>query len=472
MITGNFWKLHDDKALLKIDSAAMHLLTETGVRIENDELLDMLEAAGCRIEPSSLRCYFSEKLIADTITTFGRNPEDSVQIRTGWNPQNALSQIGSYPHLLDWPSGNRRLASRQDVIDMAKMAHTLDDFADIGRVLVCSDIDPHIEPMWNTLQLAKITDKPIIGGEVMFVEQIEPLVKMGEVLTGKPGDTVLLTSCDFFIAPLILDRRQADLFIAKRKLGMPVDPGTMPISGLSSPITIAGTVAVAVAELIAGWVLGYLINPDLPAGGIVCSGSLDMRTATACFSSPEALLQDAMTSQLCRHLYGINVSAVTGYSDCKRPGLEAVFQKMLGLSLVPFGTTRFVSAGILSAGQDYSPVQHILDAEINKAMERIWGGFEVTDETIALDLIQEQITSGHANFVETDHTFDHFKSEQWYPKWIDRNVWQGKSTELAAEHEMLERINAYCKSGIEQYQQPEIDQTKITELHKILKAAE
>jgi len=151
MITGNLWKLHDDQALQKIDSAAMSLLTKSGVRIENDELLDLLESAGCRIERSSLRCYFSENLIADTISKLGGRTDDNVEIPMSWNPQKLLSQTASYPHLVDWPSGYRRLANRQDVVDMAKMAHTLDDFGEVGRVLVCSEVDPHTRLGWPSV---------------------------------------------------------------------------------------------------------------------------------------------------------------------------------------------------------------------------------------------------------------------------------------------------------------------------------
>ena len=43
MITGQFWKLHDDAALHRIDSAAIRLLTHSGCRIEHEGLLDMLE---------------------------------------------------------------------------------------------------------------------------------------------------------------------------------------------------------------------------------------------------------------------------------------------------------------------------------------------------------------------------------------------------------------------------------------------
>ena len=321
--------------------------------------------------------------------------------------------------------------------------------------------------------MAPPQSKPIGGGEVLHPQCVAPLVRMGEVLSGSPGDTSLVASCDFFISPLIYDRKQAESFLEKRRFGIKNVPGTMPISGLSAPVTIAGTVAVAVAELMVGWVLGYVVNPDLPAGGIVATGSLDMRTASACFGSPEALLQDMTTVQLCRRLYGVSVAAATGYVDCKRPGLEAVFQKMYPLVSAPLGTRLILRGnGLLSGGQDYSPVQHMLDAEISKAIERFWGSFEVSDETIALDLIEEMTRKGTTNFLDTDHTIRHFRLEQWYPKWFDRSRWQGQSFEVEAERKMLGRIDRYCRDAVKQYERPDIDQHRIDELRRIFLAAE
>ena len=355
---------------------------------------------------------------------------------------------------------------------MARMAHVLEEFDAVGRVLVCSEVDPRLKPMWTSLQIAQATDKRVIGGEVMLPEQIEPLVRMGEVLSGETEDTTLLAPCDFFIAPLVLDSTQAECFVRKRRYGMRIQPGTMPISGLSSPITIAGTVTVALAEMIAGWVLGYVLRPDLPADGIVCTGTMDMRTACPCFSSPEALLQDVMTVQTCRRLYGIRVYPATGYVDCKRPGLEAVFHKMLPLVATPLGAGGGIGGGLLSAGQDYSPVQHLLDAEINDAVQRFKGSFEISDETIALELIQKQIDAGTVDFIGDQHTMDHFRSEHWYPKWLDRTLWQGEDAELDQERKMLQRIDDYCKDAIRRYEPPQIDRAKATELSRIFASAE
>lgn len=474
MIVGKIWEMHDSAALGKLDSAAVRLLRDSGCRIDHEGLLDMMEAAGCIITRNNNRCYMPESLVRKVVAAIGKKEiADSVNIPTGWNPQRRLWHGGTYPHILDWPSGERRLATKQDIADMAKMAHVLDEFERVGRVLCCHEIPQQIEPLWTTLELAGITTKPIGGGEIFYPGYIEPLVRMGEVLSGKPNDTSLIAACDFFIAPLIFDRTQAECFLEKRRFGIQNMPGTMPISGLSSPVTVAGTAALALAELLAGWVFGYVVNPELPAGGIVATGSLDMRLATPCFGSPEALLQDTVVVQTCRRLYNINIWAANGYVDCKRPGLEAVFQKMLPLVAAPLESGPSLDcSGLLSAGQDYSPVQQMLDTEIEDAIARFRGAFDVTPETLAVELMEEMMKKPTVNFTETEHTLEHFRLEQWYPRWFDRTLWRGRETEMQAEMEMFKRIDDYCKKAIAAYEPPDIDQAKIRELRRILQRAE
>ena len=473
MILGEYWKLHDDETIQRIDAAAVRLLAGSGARIEHEGLLEMLEAAGCRIDRPGRRCYFTERLVRDAIEHVGGKTTEDIKLPAGWSPQTRMGHGGNFPHLVDWPSGRRRLATRQDVTDMARMGHSLDEFTHVGKVLTTHEVDQRVEPLWDALQLAQITDKPIGGGEIFYADYIEPLVRMGEVLTGKPGDASLVSSCDFFISPLILDPNQAACFVEKRRFGVRNVPGTMPVAGMSSPVTIAGTVVVALAELMAGWVLGHLVCPDVPAGGIVSTGSLDMRTLAACFGSPEAMLQDVSVVNICRRLYGIRVHAAIGYTDCKRPGLEAVFLKMLALVGWPFGTDQMIGGGgLLSAGQDYSPVQHMLDSEIGKAVERFRGHYQVDDETLAVELTEEIMRAGATNFLDTDHTARHFRAEQWYPRWFDRTRWQDDEYEREAERRMLQRIDRYCKDAIGNYQKPDIDPSKIAELKKIFLAAE
>jgi trimethylamine--corrinoid protein Co-methyltransferase len=462
------WQMHSDADLQRIDAAAIHLLEKSGCRIDHAGLLTKLEAAGCRIDWPASRAFMPEALVRRVVEAVSPHSGPEVEMPHGWQPPRRVRLDGSFPHLLDWPSGLRRLATREDVIAIGKMGHVLPEIDVIGRALTCSEIDPRIEPLWAVLTLAQITDKPLGPGEIFFPAYIAPLVRMGELLSGKPGDTALLAECDFFIAPLVLEHAQAECFLEKRRFGMRNVPGSMPISGISSPVTLAGTVAICVAELLAGWVLGYVIDPTLPVSGIVASGSLDMRTTTPLFGSPEALLQDMTTLQVCRRLYGIPIWAATTYVDCKHPGLDAVWQKMYPLVAAPFGAGLNVGGdGLLSAGQDYSPVQHLLELEIMQSLDRFWAGFEVNPESLALDLIEQVIASGSTNFLDNDHTLAHYKSEQWYPRWFERTAWQGLPHEAESEAAMLARIDAYWKAAVARYQPPDLDAAKLKELRLI-----
>ena len=472
MITGTYWSILDDVSIRKIEETAIRLLVKSGARIEHEDLLSMLEESGCSIDRAALRAYFSEDLVRNVMSRIGEKNPKPVRIPVGWNPQWHMAHVGSQPHILDWPSCERRLATRQDVTNMAKMAHVLDEFTLVGKVLTCNEIDQRIEPLWAVLQIARITNKKIVGGEIFFPGYIEPLIHMGEVLTGKTWDHSLISECDFFTQPLIFERKQAECFIEKRKWKIPNIPGSMVIAGVSGPVTLAGSTALGLAELLAGWVLGYLIDPDLPVGGIIASGSLDMRTMNTVFASPEALLINVTTTNMVKRLYGIEIIPINSYTDCKVPGINATFQKMYGLLCAPFSKIHSIGTdGLLSAGQDYSPIQHILDNEMNKAIERFWGHFEVNDDTLAIEELEEVIKN-NTTFLIQRHTLKHFKDEHWFPRWLDRSAWRGSEIEAETERDMLYRIDHYCQEAIRRYEQPEIDKLKIHELERIYINAE
>ena len=475
MYHGQLWELHEEADLWRIDAAAVRLLTRTGCRIEHEGLLGLLEGAGCRVDLGAMRAYLPEELIRRALGHLARPEACSPEVRqaTGWNPQLHLDQDGSYPHLLEWPSGRRRLATRQDVVDMARMGHMLPECERVGKVLNCHEVDQRLEPLWYLLTLARTTDKPVSGGELLYAEYIEPLVQMASVLSGREHDLSLINYWDYAITPLIFDRRQVEVFLEKRRLGCANMPGTMVISGMSVPVTLAAACAVGLAELLAGFVFGYVVNSDLPAAGLIATGSLDMRTATAVFGSSEALLQDVTLVQACRRLYGIPALCATGYVDCKKPGIDATFQKLMPLCASPFGSGGYViNQGLLSAGQDYSPVQHLLDVEMNAALERFYSGFEVNEDTLAEGLLEELVPLRPTNFLDTEHTRAHYRKEQWYARWLDRTLWHGDDVEREAEHRMLQRIDQYCKDAIAGYEPPDLDPEKQGELEWIYRVAE
>ncbi len=151
MIDGKIWNLIGRDEMLRLDEAAVKLLEDTGARIEHGKILDMLGAAGCKVDRSSMRCRFSEELIRKVVSHVGKTPALKFTGPIKWSRSPSTSQGGSFPHLLEWPACKRRLATCCDVEDMARMAHVLPEFTAAGSILTSSEIDPRVEPVWNVV---------------------------------------------------------------------------------------------------------------------------------------------------------------------------------------------------------------------------------------------------------------------------------------------------------------------------------
>jgi trimethylamine--corrinoid protein Co-methyltransferase len=57
-------------------------------------------------------------------------------------------------------------------------------------------------------------------------------------------------------------------------------------------------------------------------------------------------------------------------------------------------------------------------------VERMMRGIEISDETLALDVIAAVVPKGGV-FLGEDHTAAHFRKELWFPGILDRHFWQG-----------------------------------------------
>jgi trimethylamine--corrinoid protein Co-methyltransferase len=103
----------------------------------------------------------------------------------------------------------------------------------------------------------------------------------------------------------------------------------------------------------------------------------------------------------------------------QQAGIEAA----LTLMVDALGGANIVhDLGYLESGLTGSLVQLAICNEILSWLEHFVRGVDFSDEALALDLIHEVGPDGH--FLESDHTFEHFR-ERWYPDLFDRNNYEG-----------------------------------------------
>ena len=196
--------------------------------------------------------------------------------------------------------------------------------------------------------------------------------------------------------------------------GLRVGIGDMFSLGSSAPVTLAGAVTLNLAEQLALRMIEAALygKKRLHLGGSIAV--FDMRSTFYRSAPPERSLAHLMTAQLAR-FYGASFSGHALLTDAKQPTVEAGAQKaMNALLLLLAGGNIWYPVGLLSADEICSPIQMILDNEILDILRHYQKDFEVSEDSLGIEAIQEAGPGGH--FLDKDHTSRFFRKELWQPR--------------------------------------------------------
>ena len=124
--------------------------------------------------------------------------------------------------------------------------------------------------------------------------------------------------------------------------------------------------------------------------------------------------------------------------------------------------------GLLESGTSICPAQLMLDFDLNENMFKTVHGVEVNADTLALELIEEIGVNG--NFLETDHTYAHFRN-LWNPKLMDRNAYANDEMEKSMDTQILNAAQAKYDSAVSSYVAPLIDDVKLKAYDAVIEKA-
>ncbi len=172
---------------------------------------------------------------------------------------------------------------------------------------------------------------------------------------------------------------------------------------------------------------------------------MDMSTAQCTYGSAEQHLGRSAVAQMGR-FYNLPTFGLGGGVEAKLPDAEASAQAMMGLfANAMSGLTLTQCLGTLASGLYGSPEMLLICDEMVHMLKRYMGGILVTDETLALDVIQEVGHTG--NYLTHDHTAQWFRKELFFPvlfrrQSIDAWLESGARPVVDAAHERVEQILA------------------------------
>ncbi|MFW5921947.1 MAG: trimethylamine methyltransferase family protein [Halodesulfurarchaeum sp.] len=429
-IKGGQLQLLTAEQVTAIHNAALQILEETGLKIENEEAMDLLERGGADVDRENDIAKIPAHLVNESvekaprsIRLSARDPDQDVLMEP---ERSFLSSCNGPPYVYDYEAETERPPTREDLRDSVELQNELPNIDMSWAMYTLQD-----EPMLGFVSLYELlahNEKhncilSHYGGEMTkkLVEMVE-LVAEAEDVSNKN----LVTMYNEPVSPLYLRRETTESLLEWTRAGLPLISSPMPDMGATGPMTIAGTAALGLAESLGGIVIGELNNPGTP----MLMGSLpvpmDMRLGSHCYYLPERLFYQSFTGQWARQ-YGVPVFGTGGISDSFGSDFQLGSETTISLyGSVLAGQNLIHDLGVIGSGfRNSLEVLTALD-EIGGMVERVCNGFEVSAETLALDVIDEV---GHGGtFLSEAHTRKYGESElfmadlmkkrekeNWYP---------------------------------------------------------
>jgi trimethylamine--corrinoid protein Co-methyltransferase len=246
------------------------------------------------------------------------------------------------------------------------------------------------------------------------------------------------------VSPLQFRKESLEMAMVFAKAGQYLYMGPMVIGGASGPVTVAGTVTLQNAEILASIFMIYALTGKLTWYG-AGTHTMDMRTMLCSFGSPNQALIGICTGQMGR-FYGLANGNNTGLTDSLQPDFQGGFEKAASAILGMFaGNSNIGCQGFVGADQCFSMEQLAIDNEWIDAFNYIVRGVEVNEDTIAADLIEQVGIAG--SFMSEEHTAEYLRENYWPTKLFNRDnmdkwVMDGSKSLYTRAHEFVEDITA------------------------------
>ena len=413
--------------LRDIHAGMLDILAEVGCELHHEGAAKLLRDAGAQV--AGKRVYLPAGMIEKAlksapsrIVLYDRNGSAAMDL----HGRNSYFGTGSdCIYLRDSFTGERRLFTEQDQVNAVRLADALPNIDFIMSMGLISEAKPEVQYQLQYANMIKYSSKPqvIVAGDKQSLDDMTELAAAiapggREELKRKPRFLLY----DEPISPLVHGFEAIDklIYCAENRIPTNYSPGMM--AGATGPVTPAGAITLAAAEIAFGLVIHQLAGPGAPFVFGAGMSNLDMGSMQPSYASPEAMMTQAGLCELGRNLYGLPTWGFAGCCASKLADTQAINEAatyifMAGLT----GTNVNHDLGYLEFGLTYSFDLLVMADESVGQLRRIFDGIPVNRETQALDAIGEAGPGG--NFLDCDHTLDHYR-ENWFPGVSDRNTFE------------------------------------------------
>jgi trimethylamine--corrinoid protein Co-methyltransferase len=426
-----------------IHRGALYVLQKTGMRVEHDRALHLYADHGCKVDFDARRVRIPPSLVEESLrrcpSSYVLKARDGDQdLMVGGNTVYFMQGMGMrYLDLETWetrPATAREHREAMIVADALENTHLADG---VFFYMERENVPPVMVMLENLASGLRHSTKAEQFGYQKDCEIFA--IKMAEALGINLNPELDSAS------PLTIYGGAVEAAFRYVEAGIPIQPCSSMTMGSEGPATHAGAMVLGVAVVMAWAVLTQLIKPGAPMSIQHGLKPMDMRRGSSRFGSPEYALTGAMMNQMLRR-YEIPSCPGSGFTSLsKKIDYQTGYERSMGALLSAMsGGHLLIFQGGSGAELLYHPVLAIMDDDVAGWIGRFLEGAAVTDETLAIDLIN-QVGPIPGHYLSTAHTREWWRKEQFLPQVADQEayaVWvrSGKKDMLALAKERMAKI--------------------------------
>lgn len=438
----------DGTTIDRLVSAACEVARRVGLRLDDDvrgTYLKEVEKRGAKVHWGTRAVSFSEADIDETIEVMRKSSPTSKPLRplSISSGREERFGVGNGANLLfDWEDWQVKAPTSADFVELCCWAEGSDTIKSLFPPVLLKDVDQRLAPILSYALIGRHCRKKVYHEQPTEPIHVRYLDRMARVVEAHRGYFQPMQDMEWVSPPFRMSLRSIETMLARVDLGAcdVMGVGTMTVSGMSAPVTVAGLAVSALGEILAGLTLFRMLRPGFGLRPNVCSGNLDLRTSRVSYFGMRTHLQNLATWELLVRGIGVESNCLTWYRDANEPGMQALYE--FGMAQAFFSSVlsrSWPEVGGLACGNVFSPEQAVLDMELIREFNELTWGFEVTEEALGI----QEIVEGSFNQVHiaSDHTLRYMQDGVPFSGFLFRGLpgGAGHDRNRTQTHELIEK---------------------------------
>jgi trimethylamine---corrinoid protein Co-methyltransferase len=359
-----------DLDLEMLDAAAMQILETVGIAMPSSRARAALAAAGAQVDGDRvvMGADLVHRLVAHAPAQFTLGARAGRDLVTGRG--SLLTSDGCCTEIYDLETGEKRLTTADDVADISRLVDALEPIDFCWPAVSAQDVPAERRGL-HELYLALANT----GKHVQTVTVVEPRMaliaaEMARVVAGgedalraAPPISALLGT----VTPLGNDEGTLETGLIFAEAGIPIGFVTMPMGGSTTPITLAGSLAVGIAEALSAVAVIQAAVPGAPCFICFIPSVMDLKSGDFTGGAPEDTIMGAAVGDIGRY-YGLPTQCGVNGAGAKEAGWQSAVDDVATtmLSLLD-GVDMITGVGMVCGGRFFSLEEMVLATEVTAA---------------------------------------------------------------------------------------------------------